>query len=592
MTEYGRGPGPEPWYPDNDPLYGERDWSAEQGQGAPQQGQQQGWDQYGQPQQQYPQQGQGYDPQYGQQPQDQQQYYGQQQGGWDGGGQYGGGQYDQSGQYYTGDPYAAQQTGAYPTGEYQDPYGAQQQQQQAQGYQGADAQQQHQDQQQHYAQDSYGQEPYPQQHQQQPGPGPEAPPAGPRAPGQRRHDTGPDSPPDTEADPETGWDPGPDQGESDFFGKQDDDWSEADDRAGRRADKGDKDDKKKRRRGGCGCMVAAALVVGGLGGVAYWGYGFYQDRFGPPADYAGEGTGEIEVTIPEGSSLSDIGNLLRNEGVVQSHDAFVAAAGADGQLIEAGIYTLRNEMSAESAVALLLEGPGGNALIIPEGQRAIQTYAAIDERLGLEEGATEEIAESADIGLPEWAEGDVEGFLWPARYDVGENTTPEDLLTQMVDRAEAEFTEINLEDAAAGLDRTPREILTIASLIQAEAQEDGEFPKVSRVIYNRLDIDMRLQFDSTVNYAMGRSTLDVSLEDIQVDSPYNTYEEYGLPPGPIDNPGHQALEAALNPEDGPWLYFVTVTPGDTRFTDDFDEHERNREDFNEAQRQAREEGDG
>ncbi|MFI7274818.1 endolytic transglycosylase MltG [Streptomyces sp. NPDC049879] len=592
MTEYGRGPGPEPWYPDNDPLYGERDWAAEQGQGVPQPGQQDGWDQYGQ--QQY-QQGQGYDPQYGQQDQHgQQQYYGQ-QGGWDQGGnggqygaeQYGGqyqdGQYDQTGQFYANDPYAGQQAAGYGADAYQDPYAAQ-------GYQqGQQGQQPQQHGQQPYSQDPYQQAAF-QQQQEEAAAGPGAPAAEPRPPAPRRHDTAPDSPPDTSPDPDTGWDPGPDQGESDFFSKRDDDdWSDTDDRAdrrGSRTDKGDKGDKQKRRRGGCGCMVAAVLVVGALGGVAYWGYGFYQDRFGPPADFSGEGTGEVEFTVEDGDTLSDIGNRLRNEGVVASHDAFVAAAGDQG--IEVGIYTLRREMSAEAAVALLLEGPGANALIIPEGERAADIYTIIDERLGLDEGTTAEVAETADLGLPDWAEGDIEGFLWPARYDVGEGTTPEDLLTQMVQRAEAEFTEIDLEDAAAGLDRSPREILTIASLIQAEAQADEEFGKVSRVIYNRLDIDMMLQFDSTVNYALNRSTLDVSLEDTEVDSPYNTYEEYGLPPGPIENPGHQALEAALNPEDGPWLYFVTVTPGDTRFTDDYEEHDRNRDDFNEAQQQ----GDG
>ena len=123
--------------------------------------------------------------------------------------------------------------------------------------------------------------------------------------------------------------------------------------------------------------------------------------------------------------------------------------------------------------------------------------------------------------------------------------------------------------------------------------EDEDFGKVSRVIANRLEIDMRLQFDSTVNYALGRSTLDVSIEDTQIDSPYNTYVEYGLPPGPICNPGHQALEAALNPTPGDWLYFVTVSEGDTRFTADPEEHEQNVQDFNEAQRnRSEQEGNG
>ncbi|WP_062215567.1 endolytic transglycosylase MltG [Streptomyces sp. NBRC 109706] len=393
--------------------------------------------------------------------------------------------------------------------------------------------------------------------------------------------------PEPGPDPETGWDPGPDQGESDFFRRDDDEDDRDDDRDG----DGRRGDGRSGRRKGCGCLLLAAVVIGGIGGVGWYGYQFYQDRFGPAPDYEGEGQGEVEVEIPAGAVLSQMGNILKEADVVKSHDAFVEAAEAAEAQIQPGVYTLRQQMSAEAAVAALTDPSALNVLTIPEGRRATDIYAMIDERLELEEGTTEEVAESGTIGLPEWAEGDPEGFLFPARYDVGGETTPEDLLTQMVARAEAEFEGISLETAAEQLDRTPREVLTIASLIQAEAQEDEEFGKVSRVIYNRLEIDMKLQFDSTVNYALGRSTLDVTLDDIEVDSPYNTYEEYGLPPGPIDNPGHQALEAALNPTEGDWLFFVTVEPGDTRFTADDEEHELNVEDFNEAQRRAREEAD-
>jgi len=135
----------------------------------------------------------------------------------------------------------------------------------------------------------------------------------------------------------------------------------------------------------------------------------------------------------------------------------------------------------------------------------------------------------------------------------------------MVNRANAEFTKIDLEGNATKVGKTPEEILTIASLVQAEAQESEDFGKVSRVIYNRLDQNMALGFDSTINYAMGRSTLSTSVQDTQYASPYNTYIHKGLPPGPISDPGDTALDAALNPTPGNWLYFVTVKPGDTRF---------------------------
>lgn len=662
MTDYGRGSGSEPWYPE-DPLHGERDWSQgpegpegydphSQGQGHGQapggtgefdayggrgpggqqatgyppsyqgppyqgpayqgpssyQGGQPGWDPVAQQhpgRQQYPgQQHPGQQGHPGHHPQDQ----GYQQGGYqdtgsfggnaygarpDGG--YGGQGYDQGG-YDTGSyDTGGYQTGSYDTGGYQTG-GYDTGSYRTGGYDTGG-----------YASPGYdtgaqGAVPYHEQGAAQhdlspPGQrGPRDQPQGatqampavevPHArDGHGRQGDGHGQGGGQGPDPETGWDPGPDQGESDFFRRTNDD--DARDAAG--GDGGRRE--RTGRRRGCGCLLLVAVVVGGVGGAGWYGYQFYQDRFGPAPDYAGEGHGEVEVEIPAGSVLSQMGNILKEADVVKSHDAFVEAAEKAEASIQPGVYTLRQQMSAEAAVAALTDPEALNTLTIPEGKRATDIYAMIDERLGLAGGATEEAADSADLGLPDWAEGDPEGFLFPARYDVGGNTTPEDLLTEMVRRAEAEFDGISLETAAEQLGHTPREVLTIASLIQAEAQEDEEFGKVSRVIYNRLDIDMRLQFDSTINYALGRSTLDVSIDDTELDSPYNTYVEYGLPPGPIDNPGHQALEAALNPTEGDWLFFVTVEPGDTRFTADDEEHERNVEDFNEAQARAREEGD-
>ncbi|MEO3755674.1 endolytic transglycosylase MltG [Streptomyces sp. B6B3] len=623
-AEYGRGAGSDPWHPD-DPLYGDQGWSGGYDTTAGQPSG--GWDPYGgapqQPQQDYydPSRtgqweapGQYYDPDpysYGQQaaqqpfppgPHDTGSYpTGQHQTGQHPTGQHQTGQHP-TGQHPTGQhPTGQHQTGGYgqhPTGQHptgQHPTGQHPTGQHPVGGHPAGPYPTGGQQAAYGRQDAYPAEhhPHPQHQPRQHPHGPSRPQpepayqefaaAGhPAAPGATRHEPG------SGPDPETGWDPGPDQGEHDFFSRRDDD--DADDEVdvprARRAERRGEATRPKRRRGGCGCLALALVLVGGVGGVGYYGYQQYQDRFGPAPDFAGEGSGQVQVEIPEGATASDIGNLLKEAGVVKSHDAFVEAASADQEAalsIQPGVYSLRQEMSAESALQMLTDPSTLNVLTIPEGLRATEVYAAIDEKLGQPEGTTEDVAESADLGLPEYAEGDVEGFLFPARYDVGAETTPEELLTSMVDRAEQEFAEIDLESQAAELDRSPREIITVASLIQAEAQEDEEFGRVSRVIYNRLEQDMRLEFDSTINYAMGRSTLNTSIEDTQFDSPYNTYVEFGLPPGPIDNPGHQALEAALNPADGPWLYFVTVSPGDTRFTDDFDEHQANVDDFNAAQ---------
>ncbi|NEE28173.1 endolytic transglycosylase MltG, partial [Streptomyces sp. SID7982] len=118
------------------------------------------------------------------------------------------------------------------------------------------------------------------------------------------------------------------------------------------------------------------------------------------------------------------------------------------------------------------------------------------------------------------------------------------------------------------------------SIVQAEADTPADMGKVARVVYNRLLKDMPLQMDSTINYALKRSTLDTTTADTQLDSPYNSYRIKGLPPTPIGNPGEEALRAAVRPTPGPWLYFVTVGPGDTRFTDSYDEQQKNVEEFN------------
>lgn len=353
-------------------------------------------------------------------------------------------------------------------------------------------------------------------------------------------------------------------------------------RGGRkRGGKGGKKEGKK-RRSGCACLVVLLVLGGGVGGAGYFGYQFYESHFGAAPDFSGEGTGDVQVDIPKGSTLTEMGNILKTAGVVKSVDAFTAAAGKNpkGKSIQAGIFLLHKEMSAAAAVSMMTDPAKQSAIIIPEGLRATGIYAAIDKRLSVKEGTTQAAAKGADLGLPAWAQGNVEGFLFPSKYSVGKATKPLDLLKQMVKQAEQEYKNDNIEEEAKKVHKTPLQIVTIASLIQAEAQEDEEFGKVSRVIYNRLDKDMALGFDSTINYAMGRSTLNTSTKDTKFPSPYNTYLHKGLPPGPIGNPGHQAIDAALHPTTGNWLYFVTVKKGDTRFTDSYTEHQKNVQEFN------------
>ncbi|MEU5751172.1 endolytic transglycosylase MltG [Streptomyces sp. NPDC047829] len=247
---------------------------------------------------------------------------------------------------------------------------------------------------------------------------------------------------------------------------------------------------------------------------------------------------------------------------------------------------------AGTAVAVPLlttDDEGGSeptSLVIPEGWRATQVYAAVDKALALPAGTTRKSLAKAELKLPNDAEGNPEGYLFPATYPLGEAPTPEKLLTAMVDKANEKFTGAPV---AAGAQRNALNVyqaVTIASIVQAEAATEDDMAKAARVIFNRLERGMPLQMDSTINYALGRSTLHTTTKDTRIDSPYNSYQRMGLPPTPIANPGDEAMRAAINPTPGDWLYFVTVKPGDTRFTADHAEHQRNVAEFNRVRQDA------
>ncbi|MFE0100512.1 endolytic transglycosylase MltG [Streptomyces sp. NPDC059009] len=234
------------------------------------------------------------------------------------------------------------------------------------------------------------------------------------------------------------------------------------------------------------------------------------------------------------------------------------------------------------AVPLLLPDDHHRAesLTIPEGWRSGQVYAAIDQALDLPAGSTKKAVPDADLKLPGDAGGNPEGYLFPATYPISSQSTPASVLTYMVNTANKRF---GGNQVAAGADRNAVNVyqtVTIASMIEAEAGTKADMGKVSRVIYNRLDQGMPLQMDSTINYALNRSTLKTTDRDTKISSPYNTYARMGLPPTPISNPGDAAMKAAAGPTAGNWLYFVTVKPGDTRFTSSLAEHQKNVAEFN------------
>ncbi|MGV9389291.1 endolytic transglycosylase MltG, partial [Streptomyces olivaceus] len=403
----------------------------------------------------------------------------------------------------------------------------------------------------------------------------------------------PEPPARRRAEPEperADWDPGPDEGEHAFFAGGDDADDDGEAADGGRGERRGRGGKPKKRRSGCACLVVSVVLGGGVLGVGYFGYQFYQDRFGAAPDFAGDGNGEqVTVTIPKGAGGSVIGQELKRRGVVKSVDAFISAqeSNPQGKTIQDGVYTLQKEMSAKSAIQLLLSPESRSVLIISEGKRNADIYKLIDKRLEVKDGTTAEVAKSEykSLGLPDWAlnhenvKDPLEGFLYPSRYSAAKGQKPEEVLKQMVARASEQYEKTGLEKKASGLGlEGPWELLTVASLLQAEGKTHDDFRKMSEVIYNRLKPDnyetnQKLQFDSSFNYLMGQSNIHISESEINSNKdPYNTYTNRGLPPGPIGNPGEEALQAAMDPTKDGWFYFV-ATDGlkETEFAKTHDE---------------------
>ncbi len=338
-----------------------------------------------------------------------------------------------------------------------------------------------------------------------------------------------------------------------------------------------------RGRGCLAALVALAVIVAAGWFLVSQGLSFVDDRFGGTTDFTGPGGRRVEVVIPDGASGRDIAGVLEESGVVADADEFesVIAADPDGGSVQAGAYVLKERMSNAGALEMLLSGPPAQATVtIPEGFRVEEVVRRVAEETDVSARAMRSAVEdTADLDLPPYAQGDAEGYLFPARYEIDDDTTARSLARDMVDRFQTEAQRSGLRARSRRLGVSPHEAVTIASLVQAEARLADDFGKVAQVVYNREDIGMPLQFDSTVQYAVGRDDGDVFTgeDEREIESPYNTYRYAGLPPGPIGNPGPDALEAALEPTEGDWLYFVTVDleTGETAFSESLEEHNRN-----------------
>ncbi|MFH8382324.1 endolytic transglycosylase MltG [Kitasatospora sp. NPDC018058] len=357
-----------------------------------------------------------------------------------------------------------------------------------------------------------------------------------------------------------------------FLGEQDD----SREAKKKRKEKG----KKAGRRNGGACLLVALVLLGAMGGAGWWGYGFYQQHFGPPPDFTGEGTGSVQVEVKQGAVGGQIGLMLKNAGVVKSVDAFTKACNAEPKCgtIQYGFYGMKKEMSAAAALKELLDQAGGAAIVIPEGKNSSEIYDKIDDKLKLQKGTTAGVAKAQvnELGLPAYAQGNVEGFLWPTRYNIADGMKPEDLLKQMVKNATDKYASLDGQAASVGL-KNAYEVITEASILQREGNNQADFAKMAKTIQNRLasnDTQHRLGMDTTLQYSLGRKELTRKDMD-DASNKYNTYLNAGLPPTPISNPGDDAINAVLHPADGKWLYFIAMSPTETRFAETYAEHKAN-----------------
>lgn len=354
-------------------------------------------------------------------------------------------------------------------------------------------------------------------------------------------------------------------------------------RADRRAAASDPHDPDEpKRRGPWGCLVGLLVLGALIAGAFFFLQGpvtAFLERFEPPEDYTGTGTGEVVFMINDGDGGATIAANLADEGVVASAEAFVdeVTSRTPTPTFFPGAYRLANEMSAKAALDAILDPANKleNTFVIQEGLWARDAFAAASVATGIPvEDLQAAAADPQALGLPAEATS-VEGFLFPATYTFPPDVTAQEVVQTLVDRS---FEALD----AAGVPADRRwETVIIASLIEREAGSEADAYKVSRVIRNRLDPAQfdsgLLQFDSTVHYGIGDDS-SVETSDAERADPsnvYNTYVHPGLPPGPIGNPGDVAISAALNPADGPWLYFVTVNleTGETVFSATLAEHE-------------------
>lgn len=333
-------------------------------------------------------------------------------------------------------------------------------------------------------------------------------------------------------------------------------------------------------------IVLVAVLVLGIGGVAAVSTagGVVSEMFGGSDDYEGEGGETVAVSILPGSSATQVANQLVAEDVIKSTGPFLEEIERRDVSVQAGDVTLRRQMSAAAAVEALVNPEAAATVAIPEGFTLTQIEARMVESGMSEDNVVAAIEDRTpgDYGLDVDAPS-LEGYLYPATYEIKPGQTAEEMVQEMIDRTKAEIADLQIPQ------ENVNEVFTLASLVEIESSGDEEVRrKVARVFLNRMEADSGtnglLQSDATVHYIFGsRPDASTTEEERASDDPYNTYRHEGLPPGPINSPGPGAVDAAQNPAEGSWQYFVATNPdtGETAFAETYEEHRGNVEKYQE-----------
>jgi UPF0755 protein len=306
-------------------------------------------------------------------------------------------------------------------------------------------------------------------------------------------------------------------------------------------------------------VVFLAAVVGMARGLGWVSANLGSDASAPKADPHGP---PIKVVIPPGADASEIGGILQDRGVIADGGNFreYAKGQGEGSAFEAGTYEIRAGTGYDALIRLLDHGPTADVrtLVIPEGFRLTEIEARLPS-VGLNPTA---YARAVRRAVPPPGFGhhlNMEGFMFPATYEIHPGERPATLVSQQLAAFRANFAEVDMSYARSK-NLTPYDVLTVASMIEREARVPRDRAKVAAVIYNRLHLGMNLGIDATILYHLGSWTATIHQSDIDDPEPYNTRKHPGLPPTPICNPGLASLQAAAHPAKVDYLYYVAI-PG-------------------------------